>query len=85
MNGPKIAKDSDSERTAEMVSFSCNDVQSGDDTMKKDTCAACDCELDSTRIAVTIGGRTVEVCCEECATALREAEAAVHGTSTAKR
>ncbi|WP_199228546.1 hypothetical protein [Caulobacter sp. D4A] len=44
--------------------------------MKENTCAACDCELDSTRIAVKIGGKTVEVCCEECAEALREAEAA---------
>ncbi len=44
--------------------------------MKEDTCAACDCELDDTRIAVKIGGKTVEVCCEECAIALREAEAA---------
>jgi hypothetical protein len=44
--------------------------------MKPNTCAACDCELDDNRIAVRIGGRTVEVCCEECAIALREAEAA---------
>jgi hypothetical protein len=44
--------------------------------MTDNTCAACDCELDETRIAVKIGGKTVEVCCEECADALREAEAA---------
>lgn len=31
------------------------------------TCAACDCELDETPIKVTIGGNTVEVCCEDCA------------------
>lgn len=43
--------------------------------MKDNTCAVCDCELDDTRIAVRIGGKTVEVCCEECATVLREAEA----------
>ena len=41
--------------------------------MKDNTCAVCDCELDDTRIAVRIGGKTVEVCCEECATKLREA------------
>ena len=40
------------------------------------TCAACDCELDENAVQVTIGGNTVEVCCDECAQALREAEAA---------
>lgn len=44
--------------------------------MTENTCAVCDCELDDTRIAVKIGGRTVEVCCEECAQTLREAELA---------
>jgi hypothetical protein len=44
--------------------------------MTENTCAACDCQLDATRIAVRIGGQTVEVCCEECADLLREAEAA---------
>ena len=43
--------------------------------MKEKTCAACDCALDSTAIKVTIGGRVVEVCCEECAQKLREADA----------
>jgi hypothetical protein len=41
--------------------------------MKEHTCAACDCELDENSIKVTIGGKTVEVCCEECAQTLREA------------
>ena len=41
--------------------------------MKENTCAGCDCALDATSIKVTIGGRTVEVCCEECAQKLREA------------
>jgi hypothetical protein len=40
---------------------------------EKKTCAACDYELDGNAIAVTIGGRVVEVCCEECAQQLREA------------
>ncbi|WP_180356026.1 hypothetical protein [Aliirhizobium smilacinae] len=49
--------------------------------MKDNTCAVCDCELDDTRIAVKIGGRTVEVCCEECAVVLREAEAATRAAT----
>ena len=39
------------------------------------TCAACDCELDANPIKVRIGGRTVEVCCDECAAKLKEAHA----------
>ncbi|MBO0139630.1 hypothetical protein JZX87_00440 [Agrobacterium sp. Ap1] len=50
--------------------------------MKDNTCAVCDCELDDTRIAVRIGGKTVEVCCEECATVLREAEAAARAAAS---
>ena len=42
--------------------------------MAEKTCAACDCELDENAIRVRIGGRAVEVCCEECAQKLREAE-----------
>lgn len=42
--------------------------------MNEQTCAACDYKLDDTRILVNIGGKPVEVCCEECATKLREAE-----------
>lgn len=41
--------------------------------MPQKTCAACDCPLDDTVIQVKLGGRTVEVCCEECATKLKEA------------
>ena len=37
------------------------------------TCAACDCKLDANAIKVEIGGKTVEVCCEECARKLKEA------------
>ena len=43
--------------------------------MANKTCAACDYALDANAITVTIGGKTVEVCCEECARALREAQA----------
>ncbi|HEY2038774.1 MAG TPA: hypothetical protein VGG95_03865 [Edaphobacter sp.] len=45
------------------------------------TCAACDYELDSTLIQVEIGGKTVEVCCEDCAQLLREAQASASGTN----
>ena len=48
--------------------------------MNPKTCAACDCELDSTAITVKVGGRTVEVCCEECARSLKEADASASAT-----
>jgi hypothetical protein len=38
------------------------------------TCAACDCALDASAIKVKIGGRTVEVCCDDCAEKLQEAQ-----------
>lgn len=37
------------------------------------TCGACDCELDANSVKVKIGGKTVEVCCDECAQKLKEA------------
>ncbi len=43
--------------------------------MNGKTCAACDCALDENAIAVKIGGKTVEVCCDECASKLKEAHA----------
>ena len=43
--------------------------------MTKKTCAACDYPLDANSIEVKIGGRTVEVCCDECAQKLHEAQA----------
>jgi hypothetical protein len=42
--------------------------------MTAKTCAACDCELDASPIRVRIGGNVVEVCCDECARALRETQ-----------
>lgn len=42
--------------------------------MSEKTCAACDYPLDGNAIKVTIGHRVVEVCCEECAEKLREAQ-----------
>ena len=50
--------------------------------MTATTCAACDCELDANSIKVEIGGKTVEVCCEECARSLREAHASAAGQAT---
>jgi ribosome-binding protein aMBF1 (putative translation factor) len=49
--------------------------------MTAKTCAACDCKLDGNPIKVKVGGRTVEVCCEECAQKLKEA----HYSATASR
>jgi hypothetical protein len=43
--------------------------------MAERTCAACDCALEGNSIKVTIGGKRVEVCCEECAQKLNEAAA----------
>jgi hypothetical protein len=48
-----------------------------DDVMAEKTCAACDCELDASSIRVTVGGNTVEVCCDACARKLKEAHASV--------
>lgn len=44
--------------------------------MAERTCVACDAPLDGEAVAVRIGGRTFEVCCEACAVALNEAAAA---------
>jgi ribosome-binding protein aMBF1 (putative translation factor) len=43
--------------------------------MAERTCAACNCKIDGDPIKVTIGGKTVEVCCEDCAQKLKEASA----------
>jgi hypothetical protein len=43
--------------------------------MTAKTCAACDCPLDAGAIKVKLGQSTVEVCCDECARALGEADA----------
>jgi hypothetical protein len=42
--------------------------------MVQTTCAACDCKLDENPIKVRIGGRIVEVCCDECAQKLKDAD-----------
>lgn len=43
--------------------------------MSPRTCAACDCALEGDPIRVNISGKTVEVCCNECAQKLKEAAA----------
>jgi hypothetical protein len=45
-------------------------------SMVAKTCAACDCALEEMPIEVKLGGKTVEVCCEECAAQLKEAYSA---------
>jgi hypothetical protein len=41
--------------------------------MAEKICAACDCKLDESAIKVRIGGKTVEVCCADCAQKLQGA------------
>ncbi|MFC4313269.1 hypothetical protein ACFPN2_29590 [Steroidobacter flavus] len=43
--------------------------------MTEKTCAACDCRIEGPGIRVTVGGKAVEVCCDDCARALNEAHA----------
>ena len=50
--------------------------------MVEKTCAACDCELDVNPIKVKVG-KTVEVCCDECAQKLREAHSSTAASSVA--
>jgi Archaeal TRASH domain len=47
--------------------------------MSGKTCAACDCVLEGDPIKVKIGGKTVEVCCDECARKLKEAGISTQG------
>jgi ribosome-binding protein aMBF1 (putative translation factor) len=47
--------------------------------MAEKTCAACDCKLEGDSIKVKIGGKTVEVCCDDCALKLKEADASTRG------
>ena len=52
-------------------------------TMSEKTCAACDYPLDENAIQVRVGGKTVEVCCEDCAVKLREAYASATASQQA--
>lgn len=60
------------------------DRSAKDHEMKRTTCAACDCELGAETIKVNLGGKSVEVCCEECAAALKEADQATSAASSNK-
>jgi len=51
--------------------------------MSERTCAACDYPLDENAIQVRIGGQTVEVCCDDCATKLKEAHASAMASKPA--
>jgi ribosome-binding protein aMBF1 (putative translation factor) len=44
--------------------------------MLERTCAACDCKLEGNPIQVKLAGKTVEVCCLDCARKLKEAHTA---------
>jgi hypothetical protein len=55
-------------------------VDEENSVMNEKTCAACDDVLDGNAIRITIGGKNVEVCCEECAQKLREAHASTRAT-----
>src|ERR1700690_130348 len=74
ISAKKIAKDSDSGSIFPrglLISPGPPALESG--AMVEKTCAACDCKLDANPIEVKIGGKTVEVCCDECARKLSEA------------
>ncbi|HKD61907.1 MAG TPA: hypothetical protein VKB47_15700 [Terracidiphilus sp.] len=49
--------------------------------MSAGTCAVCDYALDGNAIKVKIDGKEVEVCCEECAQKLKEANASAKAAS----
>ena len=53
--------------------------------MSEKTCAACDYPLDDSAIQVRVGGRTVEVCCEDCAVKLKEAHASATALPEGRR
>jgi hypothetical protein len=42
--------------------------------MSEKTCAACDCRLEGEVIKVKVAGKAAEVCCEDCAKALKESQ-----------
>ena len=62
-----IAKDSDSGSVHAPAL-----VQSKDMNVK--TCAACECTLNGKTVEVKVGRETIEVCCDDCAERLKEAD-----------
>ena len=70
----EIAKDSDSDSFSQRGLLILPRLWvSESNVMVEKTCAACDCKLETNSIKVGIGGKTVEVCCEECSHKLKEA------------
>jgi hypothetical protein len=53
--------------------------------MAAKTCAACDYPLDDQAIEVTVGGKAVEVCCEECAQRLRDGQVSAQSAQASSR
>jgi hypothetical protein len=82
----EVAKDFDSGHRLEVVCCEPPDVGRNRKipVMLEKTCAACDCKLETDVIQVIVGGKTVEVCCAECARALREASASVASENEAR-
>ena len=77
---PKIAKDSDSGLPASHDLLISRGARVAEEKVMADkTCAACDCKLEGDPIKVKIGGKTVEVCCDDCAQKLKEADASTEG------
>ena len=50
--------------------------------MAAKTCAACDYPLNENTIKMKVDGKTVEVCCDECAQKLSEAAASARSETT---
>jgi len=70
----QIAKDSDSAALSLRSLMALTRISGMErNLMAGRTCAACNCQLDANPIKVMIGGKTVEVCCDECAQKLKEA------------
>jgi hypothetical protein len=64
-----------------MVCYASLDIERNakETAVSEKTCAACDCRLDGEVITVTVGGNAVDVCCDDCATLLKEADASASG------
>ncbi len=75
MGAQQIAKDFDSGVSSDHGLLCLPEFGSKEKVMAAKTCAACDCKLEGDSIKLKIGGRTVEVCCDDCAQKLKEADA----------
>lgn len=75
----KITKDSDSAEFRARGLLVSPGFRGRRESMAERTCAACDATLDAETIQVTIGGKSVEVCCTDCAQKLKEADPFTRG------